>query len=176
MTEVDDFLEHYGVKGMRWGVRRSASELARGSSSESTTKKSNRPAWQSPPSKAKSAMDKPVKLSRKESRRAKKQKELSKDAIEFNSLKQKVKKNGLESLTNDDLKKINQRMELQQKYSKAFPKKKNPFVEILVEGVLSEVGTTAVSAAIAKGDPIKTAKIKTAIELGRVARAATKKK
>ncbi len=22
MSEVDDFLEHFGVKGMRWGVRR----------------------------------------------------------------------------------------------------------------------------------------------------------
>ena len=24
MTDVDDFLEHYGVQGMRWGVRRAA--------------------------------------------------------------------------------------------------------------------------------------------------------
>lgn len=27
--EVEEFLEHYGVKGMKWGVRRSAAELAR---------------------------------------------------------------------------------------------------------------------------------------------------
>lgn len=29
MTVVDDILEHYGVKGMRWGVRRSRSSTSR---------------------------------------------------------------------------------------------------------------------------------------------------
>lgn len=34
MTEnVDDFLEHYGVKGMKWGVRKAASSIASATSS-----------------------------------------------------------------------------------------------------------------------------------------------
>lgn len=36
-TITDDFLEHYGVKGMKWGVRRSKSQLAR--ASKNSTKK-----------------------------------------------------------------------------------------------------------------------------------------
>lgn len=31
MTTVEDVLEHFGVKGMRWGVRRSQTELHTGS-------------------------------------------------------------------------------------------------------------------------------------------------
>lgn len=33
MSEVDDFLAHYGVKGMKWGVRKAASNIASASSS-----------------------------------------------------------------------------------------------------------------------------------------------
>lgn len=161
---VDDVLAHYGVKGMRWGVRRSSGERV----SAAPSKPSGKPAWQSPPSKAKGAMNQPApKLSRKEARAAKKKKEISEDAAQFIALKQKVKKKGINSLTNEDLKKINQRMELQQKYSKAFPRKKNPLVEVLIEGVLSDVGSTALATAIAKGDPVKTTKIKTALALGK---------
>lgn len=29
MIKTNDFLEHYGVKGMKWGVRRSREQLAR---------------------------------------------------------------------------------------------------------------------------------------------------
>lgn len=29
MNETDEFLEHYGIKGMKWGVRRSRAELDR---------------------------------------------------------------------------------------------------------------------------------------------------
>lgn len=35
MTDVDNFLEHYGVKGMKWGVRKAASGIASATSSAS---------------------------------------------------------------------------------------------------------------------------------------------
>lgn len=36
-NEVDDFLAHYGVKGMRWGVRKAASGISSASSSVRST-------------------------------------------------------------------------------------------------------------------------------------------
>ena len=41
--EIDDFLEHYGVKGMKWGVRRSSSSGTSGR----TNKTPSRPAVKS---------------------------------------------------------------------------------------------------------------------------------
>ena len=41
--EIDDFLAHYGVKGMKWGVRRSSSSGTSGS----TNKTASRPAVKS---------------------------------------------------------------------------------------------------------------------------------
>lgn len=35
--EIDDFLAHYGVKGMKWGVRRAASSVASGAASAGTS-------------------------------------------------------------------------------------------------------------------------------------------
>lgn len=39
-NDIDDFIEHYGVKGMQWGVRRSSKQLARARKA----KKENQPA------------------------------------------------------------------------------------------------------------------------------------
>lgn len=138
---VDDVLSHYGVPGMKWGRRKSSGGTSVAAPSPKAS--GGKPAWQSPPAKAKAAMSQPVpKLSRKDIKKAKKQKDFSSDAKEFQVLKQKVKKKGLESLTNDDLKKVNQRMELQQKYKKSFPKKKNPLVTILTNDILLDIGLT----------------------------------
>lgn len=40
MNETDDFLAHYGIKGMKWGVRRSQAQLD--SASNSTSRKQAR--------------------------------------------------------------------------------------------------------------------------------------
>ncbi len=34
MNDVDEFLEHFGVKGMRWGVRNAASSKKKKTSSD----------------------------------------------------------------------------------------------------------------------------------------------
>lgn len=41
-AEVDDFLAHYGVKGMKWGVRRKSSKTSSSSSSDSSSEKPKR--------------------------------------------------------------------------------------------------------------------------------------
>lgn len=44
MTEVDDFLAHYGVKGMKWGRRKARNSEAESSDSEQPAKKKMDPA------------------------------------------------------------------------------------------------------------------------------------
>lgn len=39
ILDVDDFLEHFGVKGMRWGVRKNQSDSTGNSSNEKLNKK-----------------------------------------------------------------------------------------------------------------------------------------
>ena len=78
---VEDFLEHYGVKGMRWGKRK-------GKTDRST------PIPKTKPTKVVSA-----------------------DAAAAKKARDKVKEKGLSSLSNDELKKLNERMQLERNYS-----------------------------------------------------------
>lgn len=153
MDTVDDVLAHYGVKGMKWGVRRSDKQLARAAASRTGP---------DAPDSAKKIMGKRV-----SKRASKKARELSEDAAEFKALKQKVKEKGVDSLSNEDLKKINQRMELQTKYNKAFPKKKNPIVALFVDSVMSDYGSTAVATAVTKKNPAAGAAIAAALTIGK---------
>lgn len=82
-----DFLEHYGVKGMKWGVRRSPSELRRAAFKRSTP-------------------------------------EPSEDKQAANSFKAKVQKGNTDALSNDELRKLNERMQLEQSYSSLTAKTK----------------------------------------------------
>lgn len=76
-TELDNMLAHYGVKGMRWGVRRSKKELERA-----------REAAKSPEARAAEAA-------------------LSKAA-----------ETGVSSLSNDELKVLNERLNLEQNFTR----------------------------------------------------------
>lgn len=71
---VEDVLMHYGVKGMKWGVRRA---------------RSSRP--------------------------------MSKEGAEGVRLSNRAKKNGVKSLSNKELEKLNKRVELERKYTKNNP-------------------------------------------------------
>lgn len=113
METVEDILAHYGVKGMRWGVRNS-------SSGSTSTRSSGR------------------------RKKAKTAKELSEDAIVFNALKQKAKTKGLSSLTNKEVETLNKRFELETKYKKVVPAKKNP-ASRFVGNILKTQGNRAVN-------------------------------
>jgi hypothetical protein len=76
MMSEDEFLEHAGVKGMKWGKRKSES------ANTSRT---------------------------------------SADAARVNKIKARVKKNGLDNLSNDDIAKLNKRKELVNAYAKNNP-------------------------------------------------------
>ena len=137
---VEEFLEHYGVRGMHWGIRR----FNGGSGSTGVSRKvssGGRPAWQSkPPSRSPAAVGS-AKLSRKQQKLAAKQP--SHDALEIAAIRQKVKKHGKSSLTNEDLQKIAKRVELQQKYDKAYPKKPSKLAltgKAAVAAALTQVG------------------------------------
>lgn len=82
-VDLDDFLEHFGVKGMRWGSRKS------------------RPTG-----------------------------EPSEDAARTGEILEKVKKaRGTHTLTNDELKKLNERLNLEQNYSRLVSGEASPVAE-----------------------------------------------
>ena len=113
MSNVDDVIKHYGVKGMRWGIRKRS-----GGSSSSDT---------SSPSEPKS-VGKAVKVEIGPGKRIKTtggQKQLpSADAINAAVAKQKAKKSGVKSLTNKEMQDLIGRMNLEQSYSKLAKKER----------------------------------------------------
>lgn len=83
MESIDDVVEHFGIKGMRWGVRRrEGSDGTVGSRFRSTS----RP-------------------------------DPSHDAERAGELRIKAKRGGLQSLSNAELKALNERLNLEQNYS-----------------------------------------------------------
>ena len=88
MSDIDDYLEHFGIKGMRWGVRKNRSV---DTSVESATKG----------------------------------KQKSDDAKTAAKSLQRSKKQGVGSLSNAELKALNERMNLESSYKQLNAKKKH---------------------------------------------------
>lgn len=86
MDTLDEVLEHFGIKGMHWGVRRS-----RDSGGDSASRG----------------------------------KSVSVDAARFQKASKKVKTRGISSLSNAELKALNERMNLEQNYGKLTGTKSN---------------------------------------------------
>lgn len=131
---VNEFLSHYGVRGMHWGVRRQRSSAG---SSAPASKSNGKPPWQSPPVK-KAVV--PVPPPKKRFGKTKYPKILSEEAQQLHEIRLKAKRHGVHSLTNKELEIVNKRLDLQQKYQKAHPKKKNPVVDLVLDAVLSDQG------------------------------------
>lgn len=154
---VGEFLEHHGVKGMKWGQRR----FGRGRSGSGRSGRSGRsrssgpvkmgvkPAWHSPPMKKIMAAPAPSSTGHAGKKHGK---YLSEDAQQIHELRLKVKKHGVASLTNKDLEIINKRVELHQKYIKAHPKKPSKLAlagKAAVAVGLSQVGQRKIVNSIA---------------------------
>lgn len=93
METVDEVLEHFGVKGMRWGVHRFGRNDSGGTS------------------------------------KPKKKPGPSVDFARAEKVRNKAKRGGLSSLSNADLKALNERMRLEQQYSELSGKNINPIAK-----------------------------------------------
>lgn len=94
-TTVDDVLAHYGVKGMKWGVRKRSSSS--NSPDVTITEKRTRTGR--------------VKLTAKGGARPSHE-----DAVKTTAFKQVVKKSGTHALSNDELQSLVKRMNLEKQY------------------------------------------------------------
>lgn len=138
---VEEFLEHHGVKGMRWGVRRSfggGRSSGSGPKSLGPVKMGGKAPWHSPPPKKSEA-------SKGRLGKGKSPKIVSEEAKQLHAIRLKVKKNGIHSLSNKELETVNKRLELQSKYQKANPKKKNPLVDLALDAILSDHGSKKIT-------------------------------
>jgi hypothetical protein len=103
MDEVVAFLEHHGIKGMKWGVRKRA-----------VTLKSNL----SKPT--------PVEVVAKPGKRivvtGGKRNPTHGDAITVSKLQQRHQKSGKQALSNQEIKKLNERLSLEQQLDKLDPR------------------------------------------------------
>lgn len=104
MDNVDDVLAHYGIKGMRWGVRRADGPDGNVSSN---------PAAKIPPAD---------------------------DAVKALAYKKIAKSSGTQSLSNEELKLLLTRVELETKYSKAFGSNEKKGGKKFVQELLREEG------------------------------------
>lgn len=100
MPELDTILEHFGIRGMHWGVRRSKAEL--GGPSPVIVK---------------------VKPGQKIVTKGGKGHKAVEEAINAAVVKQRAKASGTQSLSNQELQSAINRMNLEQSYAKLNPKK-----------------------------------------------------
>lgn len=116
MDTFENVLEHHGIKGMRWGVRR-----PRGSSGRVTgTVPASTPHHANGESQKLSAKIGPEHhmFSKKLSAVVHPNKQVSEDAAVFKELTTKARTHGLSSLSNAELKKFNERFDMEKKFSK----------------------------------------------------------
>lgn len=94
---IEEFLEHHGIRGMKWGVRRAKNHGSGSHHANSGRKPKGPGAYTSNPKE-------------------------TADARNARLAKEKVKKGGIEALNNKELKDLVNRMNLEQQYSNLSPK------------------------------------------------------
>lgn len=108
--DLEDFLEHYGVKGMKWGVRRDR-RRSRGSSEDD-----------------------------------------SEDAKKARAASRKIRKSGLSSLSNEEIRVLTNRLQLEKQLSQVAPKGRIKSGYEATRKIL-EVGSTVNTAIAFSGTP-----------------------
>lgn len=162
MQEVDDILAHYGIKGMRWGVRRSKAEL--------------------------SGEPEPITIKAKPGKKivtsGGKNQPVSEDAKQAAVIKQKARASGSQSLSNDEMRILVNRMNLEQQYFKLNPRQKSlgeRFLKeyappIAVEGLKYYQSDKLAKDLLLDPKAVKDPKISMAIQVGEALTKQTKKK
>lgn len=124
MDTVEDFLEHFGVKGMRWGVRKAREVSAPQLQRHTKTGKIRVVGGKGQPA--------------------------HNDAKRAAILGQVAKASGTHALSNDEMKLLLTRLDLESRYSKLNPPKKNAAVSFTTK-LLAEVGNQELRK-VMKGD------------------------
>ena len=120
MSDEQKSLSHYGVKGMKWGVRK----RDRGSNGPVKVRTSHKPGGR-------------VKTKGGENQKA------SPDAVRAAVARQKARKSTTDSLSNKELQDLVTRMNLEQQYARLDPKKENLGLAFLKTGMLGAMNQQA---------------------------------
>lgn len=151
-SSVDEFLEHFGVKGMKWGVRNTRERvgdviLERGFA-VSTTGSRARAA-----ERARNRAAKPVKVTQKGKKlktSGGKGRSAHPDAVLARTIGQVAKKSGHHALSNEELKIYSQRLQLEQNAKRLRYNEMNPGKKF-VSTLLGKSGNSLASEGINKG-------------------------
>lgn len=131
MQDVDDIVAHYGIKGMRWGIRRTKAELA--------------------------GQPEPITIKAKPGQKIKtaggKNQPVSEDAKEVAIVRQKAKASGPQSLTNKEMQTLVTRMNLEQQYKTLTEKSREKslgekFTENVLDGPVPKIGLAVAKVAL----------------------------
>lgn len=137
MGSKDDFLAHYGVPGMKWGIRRkNPSKPHSPGNTLKKTKSANRPGFKNPNTNTVNVQSKPGQRVKTTGGRGFNS---SKDARSAAVKKQIAKGSSTDALSTKDLQEIVNRMNLEKQYNSLKPSEKSR-ARRMIENAAKEIG------------------------------------